>query len=58
VQEDTAEEEVEHGIATDNKFEEEESEEGEIVEEEFVNVRNGRSYRAKFDTKDKVMAHI
>jgi hypothetical protein len=38
VQEDTAEEEVEHDIATDNKFEEEESEVGETVEEEFVNV--------------------
>jgi hypothetical protein len=38
VQEDTAEEEVEHYIATDNKFEEEASEVGETVEEEFVNV--------------------
>lgn len=36
MQEDTAEEEVEHDIATDNRFKEEESEVGETVEEEFV----------------------
>jgi len=38
VQEDTAEEEVEHDIATENKLEEEESEVGETVKEEFVDV--------------------